>query len=145
MNRFARLFVAFVFLGFALPADAGHRPVADGDKTAIRHVIQGQLEAFQKDDGATAFRFSTPGLRARFRDSAHFMKMVRQNYRPVYRPSQISFGALDSVDGGTRVQHVLLVGPDGNTKEALYVMEHQKDGKWLIAGCFLMDSDLTAS
>ncbi|HEX4114061.1 MAG TPA: DUF4864 domain-containing protein [Stellaceae bacterium] len=145
MNRMMRLFVAFVFLGFAMPAQAAHRPAVDGDKAAIRHVIQSQLDAFQKDDGVTAFRFSTPGLRARFQDSAHFMRMVRENYRPVYRPSQISFGALDSVDTNTRVQHMLVVGSDGNTHEALFVMEHQKDGKWLIAGCFLMESDLTAT
>jgi hypothetical protein len=145
MIRIPRLlFVAFVLLGFATPCFADRGAAIDNDKIAIRLVIQSQLDAFQKDDGATALRFSTPGLRARFRSPDSFLKMVRHDYFPVYRPSQISFGALDDVEG-SKVQHVLVVDPDGNTHEALYVMEHQRNGKWLIAGCFLVDSNLTAT
>jgi len=156
MNRpVAAPIIVALFLGFALAAGsppavaagtvkAAVKPpaVKPADRTAIRRVIQSQLDAFMKDDGATAFNFSTPALRERFGNPVRFMAMVRKAYQPVYRPTQVSFGAIEEVDG-IEVQHVLVVGADGYTHEALYFMEHQKDNRWLIAGCVLRASDLT--
>lgn len=72
------------------------------------------------------------------------MSMVREGYRPVYRPTQVSFGQLEQTDDAI-VQHVVVVSPDGTVHEALYFMEHQKDGTWLIGGCLLTESDLKSS
>jgi hypothetical protein len=147
------LFVGLAWTVASLPvsADAAAPPATQAtvktptvkvaDRAAIRGVIQRQLDAFMKDDGATAFNFSTPALRQRFGNPVSFMKMVREAYQPVYRPSQISFGAIEDVDG-IEVQHLLVVGADGNTHEALYFMERQKDDSWLIAGCVLRASEL---
>ncbi len=85
-----------------------------------------------------------PDLRERFQTVDNFMAMVRDRYPAVYRPSQVTFGALENSDGSI-VQHVLVVGPDGNLHEALYFMERQKDGTWLIDGCLLIESDLKSS
>ena len=130
-------------MGFGAQANAaGPATVLDNDKASICHVIASQIKAFERDDGQAAFRCSTPRLRTRFQNAGNFMRVVREKYGAVYRPTQISFGALDVLDDGTRVQHVLVVDTDGNTHEALYIMEREKDGKWLIAGVFLMDSNL---
>lgn len=143
MNRIARFLVVVISLGFGAQADAAVlATIPDNDMAAIRHVIASQIKAFESDDGVAAFRLSTPRLRTHFQNAGNFMRVVRENYGAVYRPTQVSFGALDMLNDGTRVQHVLVVDTDGNTHVALYVMEHQKDGKWLIAGVFLMDSDL---
>jgi len=39
--------------------------------------------------------------------------------------------------GGTIIQRVELVGPDGVPALAHYVMQRQSDGSWRINGCFL--------
>ena len=143
MNRAARMMAAIVFLGFGA-ATFGARATTESDATAIHQVIESQLKALQQDDGAAAFDFSTPALKAKFGDPTNFMRMVRQNYQAIYRSNQISFGKLDDVSG-FKVQHVVLVDSDGNTHAALFVMEHENDGKWRVGGCFLMASDLTAT
>ncbi len=128
-----------------VPAWAGGPPpLADGDKVAIRHVIESQMTAFQKDDGAAAFAYATPALRQRFGTPGDFMSMVREGYAPVYRPSQVSFGKLEQSDDAV-IQHVLIVGTDGAVHEALYFMEPQKTGAWLIGGCLLTTTDLKSS
>ncbi len=37
------------------------------------------------------------------------------------------------------------MGPDGNAHGALFIMGHETDGKWRVAGCFLIPTDLTAT
>jgi hypothetical protein len=122
------------------PADAEDAAVAPEDRAAIRAVIEGQIEAFRRDDGAAAFSYAAPVIRERFATPDNFMEMVRTGYRPVYRPREIAFGALEMRDGRL-VQRVLLVGPDGVATAALYVMERQPDGSWKIAACILTTPD----
>ena len=69
-----------VMLSLALPAAA---QVSPSDQTAIRDVIEGQLEAFRRDDGDAAFGYAAPSIRNMFGSSETFMDMVRQGYRPV--------------------------------------------------------------
>jgi hypothetical protein len=107
------------------------------DRGAIRAVVGDQLAAFQRDDGAAAFAFASPGIQAQFGTIDNFMTMVRAGYQPVYRPREVAFGDVTIDDGGRIVQRVLLVGPDGAPVTALYTMEQQPDGSWRIAGCTL--------
>lgn len=113
--------------------------VGAGDAAAIRHVIEAQLAAFQRDDGAAAFGFASPGIRELFGTVDNFMSMVRTGYQPVYRPRRVEFGAID-IEEGAPTQHVFLVGPDGVGVEALYFMEREPDGTWRINGCELKPS-----
>jgi hypothetical protein len=62
--------------------------------------------------------------------------MVKTGYQPVYRPREVEFRQLGEV-GGTLVQDVFLVGPDGRPVIARYSMEKQPDGSWRINGCAL--------
>lgn len=39
---------------------------------------------------------------------------------------------------GKTIQPVLVLGPDNVTVMALYVMERQADGAWLMDGCYLV-------
>jgi len=133
-----------VFAASPVSAEDKAADLGPADKAAIHDVIAYQLEAFQKDDGATAFTFATPELRERFGSVANFMDMVKRDYAPVYRPSQITFGKLEQGDTGI-IQHVMLLGPDGNLHEALYFMERQTTGGWLIGGCLLLTTDLKSS
>ena len=65
---------------------------------------------------------------------------TRTGYQPVYRPREVQFGAIATVNGDI-VQRVELIGPDGKPALALYVMQRQADASWKINGCFLTASE----
>lgn len=111
--------------------------VSAADRLAIRRVIESQLAAFQRDDGPGAFAFASPTIRQIFATPDRFMAMVRSAYQPVYRPREVEFRELASLDGAP-AQEVFLVGPDGQPVIALYVMERQSDGSWRINGVYLL-------
>lgn len=113
--------------------------LAGSELSSIRSVIEQQLQAFQADDGSRAFGFASPDIQRMFQSPDRFMAMVRQGYRPVYRPREVRF--LDLIHlGGVPTQRVLVVGPDGKVVTAYYAMERQADGSWKIDGCVLQEA-----
>lgn len=122
------------------PAAAGDGAITAADRAAMRGVIQGQMDAFRRDDGQTAFSFASPDIRRMFQTPEIFMSMVRQGYAPVYRPREVEFREVVERDGKV-VQRVYVVGPDGVPVIALYIMERQSNGSWKIGGCTLLKSD----
>ncbi len=128
-------YVMFLLAVVVTPARALELP--DGAAGAIRQVIEAQITAFQADDGAAAFAQASPTIRGIFGDVDTFMTMVKQGYRPVYRPRSFTFR--DLVEWrGQPTQEVVVVGPDGQVVLALYSMQQQDDGRWLINGCALV-------
>lgn len=116
---------------------AGYQPAhAEGQADAFRTVIEAQLDAFQNDDGGTAFSFASPMIKDLFGTPDNFMKMVVRGYPQVYRPSRVTFGAVITYRGQP-TQMVHLVGPAGETVTAYYQMQQQADGSWKINGVFL--------
>ena len=132
---------ALITAGFLIvaPARAADGPISAADGEAIHQVVEGQLTAFQHDDGEKAFSYAAPTIHEIFQSSENFMNMVRSGYAPVYRPRKVEFGIIETIDGSP-VQHVFLVGPDGTNLDALYYMEHETDGSWRIKGCELKAS-----
>jgi hypothetical protein len=123
-------------VGRHLPAARAAEAGPATEAAEIRRVIEGQLDAFRRDDGEGAFAFASPSIRAMFGDAATFLGMVRTGYPPVYRPREVEFRSL-GVEEGRLTQRVLLVGPDGVPVVARYYMEQQPDGSWRIGGCVL--------
>lgn len=62
------------------------------------------------------------------------MAMVKQGYRPVWKPRNFAFGRARELGAGSIVQQLLVVGPDGRDYEAIYTLELQPDGSWRITG-----------
>jgi hypothetical protein len=62
--------------------------------------------------------------------------MVAADYPSVFRPRAVAFDELFFAPGGP-YQAVLLVGPDGVQRRALYSLQRQPDGHWRITGCQL--------
>jgi hypothetical protein len=110
------------------------------ERAAIQTLIQKQLNAFANHDSATAYSFAAPALRKRFPDEATFMRMVQGSYAAVYRHKHVVFGKL-SDHGDGRSQAVKLTDQAGDAWLALYTVEKQLDGSWLISGCTLIKSD----
>jgi hypothetical protein len=125
---------AVAFLSMARPATA--QTLGEADRAAFRQVISDQLAALRRDDGGAAFALAAPGIRETFGTPDAFMEMVRAGYQPVYRPQVFEFG-IASVGPHGPEQRVFVVGPDGRDYVAIYPMERQPDGRWLVNGCLL--------
>ena len=120
-----------LLIGLAAPARA-----AD-DVAAAQGVIRSQVEAFSRDDAATAYSFAAPSIQGVFPQPETFMSMVRGSYAPVYRHKSFEFGEA-RVSAGRIAQRVHIVDAEGVPWEALYTLELQPDGSVKISGCVLL-------
>lgn len=132
--------LTFLILLAPVPAFAEPADVSDADREAIRAVVEDQLAAFQADDAIRAFSHASPMIRRAFGTPSNFMRMVVTGYPPVYRPRAVEFQEIVTFHGAP-TQRVFLVGPDGRSVIALYVMELQAGGTWKINGCFLIKAE----
>ena len=100
------------------------------------HDYRAQMEAFKRDDGAAAFAFAAPNIKALFGTAELFMAMVRSQYAPVYRPRYVEF--LEPLAAGDQfLQPLILTGEDGATVIARYALRRQASGDWRIIGVTL--------
>ncbi len=134
MHPIGYVLLALIALGSALLAHAEESAEPDWD--AIRTVISGQLDAFQRDDADAAFSFAAPSIREQFGTARAFMQMVREGYAAVYRPRSTAFLAPIRTQAGP-VQPVEVTDQQGTIRIALYLMQRQADATWRIAGCVL--------
>jgi hypothetical protein len=133
MKQVPKIFVLFLALVVLAFGPAAAQSAGSTDQSAIQSVISRQIGAFQNNDGAAAYSAASPGIQSRFPSVADFMAMVAGQYQPVYRPRSVAFGTLtDTADGP--VQRVFLVGPDGASYVAEYLLQKQPDGTWKING-----------
>ncbi|WP_421707783.1 DUF4864 domain-containing protein [Algihabitans sp.] len=134
-SRFAVFVLAILMTagGFAPGPGPAQAESTVASAAAIRLVIESQLEAFRRDDGAEAFSYASPSIQRRFRSAEVFMQMVQTGYPQVYRPRSVEFEDLDFAEDRA-VQGIFLVGPDGRGARALYFMEMQPNGGWKIDG-----------
>jgi hypothetical protein len=129
------LLVAFL-IGLALPTLALPARAADDVATA-QGVIRSQVEAFSRDDAATAYSYAAPAIHDMFPRADLFLFMVQQSYAPVYRHRSFEFGEA-RVSDGRIAQRVHIVDANGEAWEALYTLEQQPDGSVKIIGCVLL-------
>jgi hypothetical protein len=115
-------------------------PMSEQDRAAIRSIIQGQVDAFRRDDGTAAFDYASPMIHQLFGTPEIFMDMVRQGYPMVYRPKVFDFSDIVMLNGAP-TQKVRVVGPDGKRHMAFYPMTQLPDGTWRIDGCYLQAPD----
>lgn len=113
----------------------------EAEVKAAQSTIDSQLKAFLADDGALAYSFAAPGIKQIFPTVDSFMGMVTDGYMPVRRPQSYVFGKSEEIGAGRIAQQVFVVGPDGKEYEALYTLERQPDGRFLITGCSLRASN----
>ena len=140
MIRIAGVLVAVMFAALALAAPIRAETIGDTDRAAIQSLITGQIQAFQRDDGTAAYGFASPTIHSLFTSSDEFMAMVKSGYLPVYRPQSVTMGPIVDSDIGP-LQKVFVTGPDGKNYIAVYSMQRQPDGSWLINGCSLVADD----
>lgn len=126
-------------LGALLLACAGAaaaQQLGGEEVSAMRRVIDAQLEAFSRDDHEGAFSLASPGIRERFGTAETFVRMVREQYAVVYRPATRVF-LRPVVEDGTVIFPVQLSDRAGEVWVALYTMQ-RVGGEWRVAGCQLV-------
>lgn len=131
---------AILAIAVVLPATVAAQALSNDDRASIRTMIAEQIEAFRRDDAGLAYGYAAPGIKQIFQTPERFMEMVRNQYRPVYRPRSVTFGKVVETPDGV-LQEVFLTGPEGNNWIAAYIAERQADGSWRISGCALTVDD----
>jgi hypothetical protein len=124
-------------LGASLLAAPVRAEVSAESAQAVQATVQAQLAAFAADDAERAFAFATLTIRTLFQTPANFLAMVRQAYPVVYRPAKVLFLSPRALDAAV-VQPVQLKDAAGQSWLAMYTLERQTDGRWLINGCVLV-------
>jgi hypothetical protein len=133
--------------GLLASAAAGAAKLAELDNSAVRRVVEAQLDAFAADDAERAFSYASKGIQAQFVDAATFMAMVRGSYPMVVRPAAISFLQAQPTDdaAGTVLQPVHLRDRAGRLWRADYMLERQAGGGWRISGCVVVADSAQSS
>ena len=127
--------IAFAAAAFACMIGSAEA-LDEADRSAIRGVIEGQLNAFQRDDATGAYAHAAPPIQNLFPNEDRFMAMVRESYRPIYRPRAHAFADLKETPLGL-AQSLEVKDANGVDWIALYTVERQPDGTWKITGCYL--------
>ncbi|MBL8584691.1 MAG: DUF4864 domain-containing protein [Rhizobiaceae bacterium] len=136
MRRIAAALVLLAGLAAGTATLAGEAEIR-----SARSTIEAQLKAFLADDGAAAYGYAAPNIKAIFPTVEAFMHMVENGYQPVRRPRNYTFGKVEETGPTSIIQQVLLVGPDGKEYEAVYTLELQPDGTYRITGVSLRASN----
>jgi hypothetical protein len=126
-----------LFLTLALHSAAADL-INSQDQAEFQRIITAQISAFRADDGAAAYEFAAPVVRKFFPTVEVFMAMVKNGYPQVYRPQSFIFNEALTDPQGRPAQKVTILGPDGKTYMAIYTLEKQADGKWLISSCTIL-------
>ena len=134
-----RWLLALMLIGWAGATPAQVKSVSAADATAIRAVVEAQLDAFAQDDAGKAFALAAPQIQLMFGNAQTFMRMVKTGYPAVYRPASVIFLKPEVIDGDT-MQLVQLSDQEGVVWIAAYRMQRQNDKQWRINGCELEKS-----
>ena len=121
------MLAAVLALGIWAPVGA-----QDGPRATVQGTVQGQIEAFLRDDLEAAFDFASPGIRRFFGDPGQFGAMVRRGFPMVWRPADVRFLELREY-GGLTFQNVMIRDGDGVFHVLEYQMELAENG-WQING-----------
>jgi Domain of unknown function (DUF4864) len=119
-------------VAMALSIDSVWRTRGDLDAVhSPQKVIRRQLDAFNRDDYGTAYRFAAPEIQAQF-SLPQFQQMVQQGYPQVAHSRSAEFGPPER-EQDTVVVPLTVTGRNGVIGHYLYVMRREK-GEWRVAG-----------
>ncbi|KQP09918.1 topoisomerase II [Methylobacterium sp. Leaf99] len=127
---------ATLMMAFALTVGAA-QAADEAGRDAARATVTRQIEAFRKDDAATAYAQAAPVIQGMFPSADTFLAMVRKGYAAVYRARTYSVDRVEDVGPEGVALGVKLQDEAGADWLALYTLEKQPDGAWRITGCQL--------
>ncbi|MEN3290937.1 MAG: hypothetical protein V7642_190 [Burkholderiales bacterium] len=135
--------IATLLIGLAAPwRSFGAEPISEitvEDAVAIRAVVQSQIEALAADDATSAFELTTPTKRMQIGSADNFLRMIKEQYTPIYRPQLALFSRPQVIDGNA-IQVVRLTDDDRHVWVAIFWMQQEEDRDWKIDGCQLLET-----
>ncbi|MCC0806714.1 DUF4864 domain-containing protein [Methylobacterium sp. W2] len=126
------------FCLFSLEWVSPARAADDAAKSEARATVERQIEAFRKDDAATAYAQAAPSIQGMFASPETFIEMVRKGYAAVYRARSFSIDRVEESGEDGLTLGMKLQDENGVDWMALYSLEKQNDGAWRINGCRLV-------
>lgn len=118
---------------------AAAEAINSADAQEIRAVVQSQLDAFAADDAEKAFALSTSSTREQLGNPESFLRLIKEQYTPIYRHRFAIFSMPEIIDGNT-LQIVRLTDSDNLVWLAIYRVQQEVDGSWKIDGCKLLET-----
>ena len=136
------LVTASLLVGLGAPwwnTAAAINDITTADAIAIHEVVQSQLEALSNDDAASAFELATPEKRMLIGSPDNFLRLIKEEYNPIYRYQRVMFSRPEVVNGDA-IQMVRVT--DGYSKVwlAVFWMQQGEDSAWRIDGCQLLET-----
>lgn len=125
-----------LFLACLVATDA--RAADEAARDAARATVERQIEAFRRDDAATAYAQAAPQIQSLFPSPETFLAMVRQGYGAVYRARRFSVDRIEDAGDDGLALGVTIQDEAGADWAALYSLQKQPDGAWRITGCRLV-------
>lgn len=136
------LAVASVALALAGPA-RGVESLTYADVVAIRGAVQLQLDALEHDDADRAFDLATPERRMIIGSPDNFLRMIKDQYNPIYRHRSVVFQTPEIIEGDA-IQTVRITDGEGSVWVAVFWMQQGDDKTWKIDGCELLQTTSVA-
>jgi hypothetical protein len=93
-----------LLVGLGLPQWSGAATIDDirsADTVAIHEAVQSQLGALANDHASGAFEFATREKRLLIGSPDNFLRLVKEQYNPIYRYQRVLFSAPQLVRGNT--------------------------------------------
>lgn len=113
--------------------------ITTADSIAIHEVVQLQLEALSNDDAVGAFELATPEKRMLIGSPDNFLRMIKEQYNPIYRYQRVMFSTPEVVNGEA-IQVVRVTDGYSRVWVAVFWMQQGEDSAWRIDGCQLLET-----
>ncbi len=124
-------------MGFALVTPNAF--AVDAAPSDVKAVVADQLNAFERDDAAGAWKLATPEVQQRFVSASNFIGVVKSKYGPIARHRSVDFGP--AARKGDEVGLVVtIVDNDNEVWSALFILSKQGESGWKTASCLLTKS-----
>ncbi len=140
MKRF--LAMASLLAGLCAPvwgSAAELKGITTADAIAIHEVVQSQLDALANDDAAGAFELATPEKRMLIGSPDNFLRLMKEQYNPIYRHQRVIFSRPEVVNGDA-IQIVRVTDSESRVWLAIFWMQQEEDSSWKIDGCQLLET-----
>lgn len=116
------------------PTKPTSRPATTKERQAAAQSIRAQLEAFKRDDYATAVRYQSAALKRNFPSVAAFRQMMRATYPQFAAYKSVQFLEARANPKGDHLQMLIsLTGTDGTSLRAVYLMVLESKN-WRVEG-----------
>ena len=136
------LAMAGLLLGLGLPWWAGAAAIDDitpANAIAIHEAVQSQLDALANDDASGAFALATREKRLLIGSPDNFLRLIKEQYNPIYRYQRVLFSTPQLVDGNA-IQVVHVTDGESHVWLAIFWMQQEQGKGWKIDGCQLLQT-----